>query len=157
LVLDGSGSSDPDNDPLQFAWSEGPNAIGSGAIVTTCLPLGCHTLTLTVSDGQDQCTSQLSVCAITPCEAVEQCIQLLDSSVLPRNNKRPLFATLKAACASFDRGSLDSAVGQLGAFQNKVRAQVGRSHPAEAQALIRCVQQILDAVDCAAGVTPPGQ
>ncbi|HXJ57315.1 MAG TPA: carbohydrate-binding protein [Verrucomicrobiae bacterium] len=162
VTLDGSGSSDPDNDPLQFAWSEGPNAIGTGAIVTNCLPLGCHTLTLTVSDGQDQCTSELSVCVITGCEAVEQCIQLVDSSDLPRLNKRPLIATLKAACVSFDRGSLDSAVGQLGAFQNKVRAQVGRSHPAEAQALIRCAQQILDAVYCAADVhgnagNPPGQ
>jgi len=88
------------------------------------------------------------VCVITACEAVEKCIQLVDESTIARKNKRPLIASLKAACASFERGNYHSAVGQLGAFQNKVRAQVARDNPAEATAFIVCAQQIVAAVEC---------
>jgi len=149
VILDASGSSDAEHDPLTFTWREGTNIVGVGAVVTNCLSLGCHTLTLTVSDGQDSCTTTLSLCAISTCEAVEQCVALVDNANLGRKNKRPLIASLKAACASFDRGSFDSGVGQLGAFLNKVRAQVSRDYPNEARAFTDCVQNILDAVNCA--------
>jgi hypothetical protein len=39
---------------------------------------------------------------------------------------------------------------QLEAFQNKVRAQLGRDDPATAQTLIECVQLILEAFQCSA-------
>ena len=122
----------------------------SGPVATTCLGLGCHSVMLTVSDGQAQSQCSLDLCVITGCEAVEQCIKLVDDSVIARKNKRPLIASLKAACASLDRGSLESALGQLHAFQNKVRAQVAPSNPDEARAFIQCAQQIVTAIDCAA-------
>jgi hypothetical protein len=64
-----------------------------------------------------------------------------------RKNKRPLIATLKAAVASFDRGSLGSGVNQLRAFQNKVLAQIARIDPALADSLIADAQAIIDAVE----------
>lgn len=50
VVLDGSKSSDPDQDPLTFDWTEGGVVLGHGANVSTQLPLGSHTITLTVTD-----------------------------------------------------------------------------------------------------------
>lgn len=55
IVLDGSGSLDPDNDTLSYTWS-GPFPEGGGTVSgptpTVTLPLGTSLVTLTVSDGQ---------------------------------------------------------------------------------------------------------
>ena len=53
ITLDGSGSSDPDGDGLTFEWTDsGGNVVGTTETVNlTMLPLGVHTLTLTVDDG----------------------------------------------------------------------------------------------------------
>jgi parallel beta-helix repeat protein len=50
VTLDGTGSSDPDGDTLSYVWS-GPFGTASGASPTVTLPLGTHTVTLTVDDG----------------------------------------------------------------------------------------------------------
>jgi hypothetical protein len=148
VILDGSGTTDAENDPLHFTWKEGTNTLGTAAVVTNCFSLGCHVLTLTVTDGQSTCTATLIVCVISPCEAVEKCIALVDNSPVVRKNKRPILASLKAACASFDQGDLVPGINQLQACQNKIHAQISRDNPTEAQAFIKCIQQILDAIDC---------
>ena len=52
LTLDGTGSSDPDGDPLAFAWVFGDGSTGSGATpVHTYASVGLYGLALTVSDG----------------------------------------------------------------------------------------------------------
>ena len=50
--LDASGSSDPDGDPLIFTWN-GPFGTIAGQKISVELPLGTHTISLTVSDGKD--------------------------------------------------------------------------------------------------------
>lgn len=48
--LDGRGSTDPDGDPLSFAWS-GPFGTANGPTPMVRLPLGTDTTTLVVNDG----------------------------------------------------------------------------------------------------------
>ena len=49
VTLDGTGSSDPDDDPLSFAWT-GPFGSVAGPTPTVTIPLGTHAITLTVND-----------------------------------------------------------------------------------------------------------
>jgi hypothetical protein len=51
VTLSGTGS-DPDNDPLTFAWSEGAVILGNAPQISTTLPIGLHNLTLTADDGR---------------------------------------------------------------------------------------------------------
>ncbi len=49
ITLDGSGSTDPDGDALTYNWS-GPFGSATDETATVALPLGTHTITLTVDD-----------------------------------------------------------------------------------------------------------
>ena len=57
MTLDGTGSSDPDGDPLTFVWKEGATVIGRAAVLSVSLGLGTHTFTLTVDDGRRKTSS----------------------------------------------------------------------------------------------------
>lgn len=59
VILDGSGSSDPDNDPLTYTWSGDTSATGANPTVN--LGPGVHNLTLTVSDGQASDTDTVQI------------------------------------------------------------------------------------------------
>jgi hypothetical protein len=52
VVLDASGSSDPDNDPLSYAWLKGESVLATGARASVQLARGYHALTLRVSDDE---------------------------------------------------------------------------------------------------------
>ncbi|MFH1568616.1 MAG: immunoglobulin-like domain-containing protein [Gemmatimonadota bacterium] len=52
VTLDGTGSADPDGDPLSFRWLEGGRIIATGARPTVELSLGSHPIALVVNDGQ---------------------------------------------------------------------------------------------------------
>ena len=60
VALDGSGSSDLEDDDLTFSW-EGPFGTTTGVNPTVPLPLGSHTIELTVSDGDSTDTDQVVV------------------------------------------------------------------------------------------------
>jgi len=57
VMLDGTGSSDQDNDPLSFAWKDNGNQIATTATANVTLGLGNHSITLTVSDGKGGVTT----------------------------------------------------------------------------------------------------
>ena len=127
-----------------------PTPTAIGAIVSSCFDVGCYTVTFTVSDGQATSQCQTNLCVVSPCNAVDECIALVNMSNLTRKNKRSLIATLKAACASFERGDFVAGAAQLIAFESQVRAQIAPKNPSEAAAFIDCAQKILDAIECAA-------
>jgi len=149
LALDGSLSSDAESPitDLTFAWAIEPGLPFATTVnASICLELGTHTISLTVKDPQGlEGHDTLTVEVISSGEAIEELINRVNDSTIARSNKRPFIASLKAAAASADRGNNDSLVGQLGAFQNKVRAQVGKNNPVEAAAWIRWAQGIIDA------------
>jgi hypothetical protein len=147
-ILDASASTDPEDDPLSFRWVL--DAPLTGAVVTNCFDVGCHTVVLEVSDGQTVSRCETNICVVTASGAIEECIALVDSLTLARKNKTPLIASLRAASASFERGNFVPALNQLEAFQRKVSAQVASTNPSEAAALRECAQRIIDAVDCSA-------
>jgi hypothetical protein len=80
----------------------------------------------------------------TPAELVQHLIDVVNASDL--RHKRPLLASLEAALASIERDNCHSAEGQLGAFQNKVAAQV--SDMALATELIDGAGQVITALNC---------
>ena len=150
VLLDGSASTDADNDALTYSWMvDGMAAkVPSGVVVTNCLELGDHTITLVVDDGKCTANATLQVEVIAASEAVEELIAEVDGSSLSRQNKRPLLASLKAAAAAFDRENCESGEGKLRAFNNKVRALLSRSNAALAASLTGISRQIIDQVDC---------
>jgi hypothetical protein len=81
---------------------------------------------------------------ITPGEAIDELLGMLVTAPGLEGKGRPLFATLKAAIASFDRGAVGAGLNQLHAVQNKIRAQIARTDPALAEELIRAVQRIAE-------------
>lgn len=144
-------ATDPEGQPLQYSWSTNGTAFAVGAVVSNCFGLGCHTVTFLATDPLGgSCSTTVHFCVVTPGEAVEQTIALVEGTALPRTNKRPLIAILKAGAASFDRGDSIPALQQLSAFQNKVRAQVGNQDPTTAQELIDYVQRIMETIACSA-------
>jgi hypothetical protein len=89
------------------------------------------------------------MCVLSACDVIQKCVLLVDSSAIAQKSKRPLMASLAAACDSCNRGDFVPGMNQLQAFQNKVRAQLGVSNPIEAAAFINCAQNILNTINCA--------
>lgn len=152
-VLDSSRSSDPDGDLLQYAWYEAanPNALAYGAIAVVVLPVGPHSLKLVVGDGMLEDTNAVTVEVLTTAQAVERLAAAVNASA---SRPHPLLATLTAALASIDRNNPVSAINQLLAFQNKVRAQLTPLDPVLADDLLRQAQEIIDVLS--GGGTNPG-
>ena len=64
VTLDGSGSSDPDNDPLTYSWT-GVFGTASGATPSVSIPAGTYTVTLVVNDGTvDSTPATMSVTVV---------------------------------------------------------------------------------------------
>jgi len=63
VALDGSGSSDPDGDPLTFAWS-GRFGAATGVSPTVSLPLGPSLVSLVVRDGESDSAPDVTSIAV---------------------------------------------------------------------------------------------
>jgi hypothetical protein len=59
--LDGSGSSDPDGDMLQYSWALGDETLAETMEAEVRLPVGLHLVVLTVSDGEFEAATNLEV------------------------------------------------------------------------------------------------
>jgi hypothetical protein len=126
---------------LTFGWFETGQAapFALGPTTTNLVEVGDHSVTLLVNDGVASDTEVLQLHVITPAEAIGIIIEQ-NNSGLARNKKWPLLASLKAAAGLLDRGQFTNAAKQLVAFENEVRAQIGRDDPALADQLIQAVE-----------------
>ncbi|HYF14069.1 MAG TPA: PKD domain-containing protein [Phycisphaerales bacterium] len=73
VTLDGSASNDPDGTITAWEWTEGLVQLGTGQSISALLPVGEHTITLTVTDddgGQDTDTVVVTVGG-APCTDVD--------------------------------------------------------------------------------------
>ena len=62
VTLDGSASSDPEGQIVDWEWAEGASVLGKGETLVTELPVGNHTVSLTVTDdGGATATDELLV------------------------------------------------------------------------------------------------
>ena len=64
FALDGSGSTDPNGDPLTYSWSTNGVEIATGVSPMVALPEGVHTVTLTVDDGNGGTDSDSAVVTV---------------------------------------------------------------------------------------------
>jgi hypothetical protein len=149
VQLDGSLSSDQDNDALSFLWAkdEEGTPFASGAMTTNRLEVGLHAVSLIVNDGQATDAATLLVEVISLEDSLDELYGVLIESELGRKEKRPLLATLDRVWDSFDEGRMAVGARQLQAFQQKVRAQASHKHPDLALRLINVSEQIIDAVE----------
>jgi hypothetical protein len=148
VTFDGSKSYDLDDTNFYYFWYEGATLFSTNVVAHESLSLGSHEITLLLDDTFPLGTNSVSanVEVISPAEAIAIVIGLVDSSNFGKKNTQPLIATLEAAIASFERGNATSGLNQLGAFQNKVRAQVAPFDATLAAELIAAAQTIIDAV-----------
>ncbi|HXG47523.1 MAG TPA: immunoglobulin domain-containing protein [Methylomirabilota bacterium] len=154
VVLDGSLSSDPDGQPLSFAWladldgDSTAETLGGGVRLTNVFELGEYEVGLVADDGSATSSALATLEIITACEAVETVILKVGEAPVTRKCKRPLVSTLKAACASFEMGDYFSGVNQLRAFSLKVRTEMLGQDPVAALDAMRCTQAIINALTC---------
>jgi hypothetical protein len=156
LVADGWTSSDPDpGDTLTYVWFQEPDGIpiGVGPIITNCLEVGDHTITLDVTDsgGLTDDTS-LTISVVTAPLAIELLIERINEShkhgvVLSRKTKRELTATLRVALEHAGAEKLRETQKALDAFEKKVRAQVAKDDPEAATLWIRWSQAISEGME----------
>ena len=148
LILDGSRSTDVENDPLTYTWFAGdpPEAFAAGVRVTNSFAADRYVFQLQVSDGQLTGTEQISVDILTPCDAIALLILRIQESSHPNSIKRPLIDILQGACEKFDEGKVDKGIDALKSFQNKVAVKLAPVDPAFAELLINAAQTLIDAI-----------
>jgi hypothetical protein len=108
VVLSGSGSSDPEGNPLGFtwAWAIGANSyLANGASLTLELPIGVHTIQLMVNDGR--ANSQPAEVKVTVVGPIACKARIAPSSVNLRSNGPHILGSIEFP-AGFTRAQAES-------------------------------------------------
>ncbi len=144
VTLDGSLSTDPEHRAMHFSWCEGPTApFASGVQVTRNFAVGTHSITLMVDDGEASATATGSFEVITPAAVVEDMRPLVEAAKVARKHKRYLVQSLDAAIDSLNKDHLSAALGELSAFEHKVRAQIAPADPDTAALLTSAAEALM--------------
>ena len=124
-----------------------PNAGGTISLVQSPsgpYPLGDTSVTLTVTDNHglsNNCVATVTVVDTTPC-----LIALVQSLRLPSGTANSLIVKLQGAASALDRGNIQTACGNLGAFLNEVNAQEGKKLTAAQADLLKAETKSIRAV-----------
>ncbi len=106
VQLNGTASSDPDNDPLTFAWT-GPGFTASGSTPTVTLGLGVFPITLAVDDGKGGTASDEVVISVQDTSPPEITALAATPNVLWPPNNKLVPVTLAATAADNCTSSLN--------------------------------------------------
>jgi hypothetical protein len=147
VVLDGSDSSDVENDPLGFVWKEGDTVLATKVVATNVFAVKTHTASLFVSDGKTIATSTITFDVITPSAAVGIMAGWIAPSNLSVQRRRHLLASLRVIAALFDHEHFHAGIVHLQIFQRNVRILVVPHDPQLAADLTTGAQQIINALD----------
>jgi len=147
VIVDGSGSSDVENDPLSYIWTVGdpPEAFATTVRATNEVAPGSYVFRLELFDGTYTGSAAAPVDVLTPCDAIAPMIVLVQQSPHSNGIKRPLIDCLQMACDAFDKGKFGKAVNMLEAFQDKAAIRLAPVDPELAQVLIEAAQTLIDA------------
>ncbi len=169
VQLDGSGSNDPDGDPITYSWEITTKPAGSiatlsdPAIVNPTFVAdmaGEYTVSLIVNDGTIySAPDEVIITAITAQNAVQNLIDQINALVasgdLEPNQAKPLADKLTAIIALLDNDKTEVAINQLEAFINMVSADIksGKLETEQGEALIDAANAIIAALN-AGGALP---
>jgi len=144
VIFDGSLTTSTEPTPLYYAWflDGETNDIATSVIATNLLNVGSHTVYLEVTSGHAKARSSLEVQVITPEMAVDDLIHLIATS-LSYSDSKPLVDSLAPVRESFSRDGAKTAVNQLNAFRNKVRAQIAPWNPTLADEFAFVTEEII--------------
>lgn len=88
VLLDGSGSRDPDGNPLAFEWRDAAgNVLARTPQAALSLPLGVHPFTLTVNDGRGGVATDSVLVIVRDTTPPEIRVSLTPDVLWPANNK----------------------------------------------------------------------
>jgi len=99
VTLDGSASSDPDNNPLTYEWKDaGGSVVGNTPILNLTRPLGTHVFTLTVNDGKGGTASDSVAVIVQDTTPPTLGVSLSPKLLWPPNHKLvPVVAVLEVS------------------------------------------------------------
>lgn len=132
VQFDGSGSSDPDGDIVSYQWDFGDGTpTESGAVVSHAYSAAdTYTVTLTVIDDDDaNGTDTATVTVLTPEEAIDDLIEIVENLGLQQGIENSLGAKLENAqdaLAAANAENRNDAISKMEAFINAVEAQRGK-------------------------------
>lgn len=141
ITFDASGSVDPNGSIVSYAWDFGDGNVGSGVSPTHTFDFfGSYTVQLVTTDNDglvDTVSTTVEVAQVTPAQGIAQlraALQQFAAAVgLNRGQSQSLLVKVNAAEASIARGSVEAALGQLGALRNELQALVNSGRAAEHQ------------------------
>ena len=147
-ILDGSESSDPDGDLLDYQWFVPANnsAAATGVVAMLSLPAGAHTFDLLVDDGLLTDSNQVTVEVLTISQAIDRLVAAVNASSLKRMQRALLTLHLRLADTLLSRGNTVAGVVQLKGFIRKVDHFVEPDDAALAANWTAQANAIMDAV-----------
>jgi hypothetical protein len=159
VLLDGRRSTDPEDDPLSFAWTVAgtpvpPQPSDLPGTVTALLPVGTHLVTLVVNDGELSATNTVTVRVLAPADAVAALAAQVSAANLSKKVERELLKDLERAGKEFDHGHIPEGVHALREFEAAVRkwAAKGALNAALAASWLAEAERIIAAVSLCAAV-----